>query len=105
MTGTGSTTTIQTYYEILQEFVHAAELHWRSNQRAYCRIDENGDLEPVVSITKRSDTEPVTLITCKREPLELFLATTDQVLVRFYDITVLNPGKFTSWEGRSESNG
>ena len=88
-----------TYYEILQEFVHAAELHWRADQRAYCRIDENGDLEPVVSITKRSDTEPVTLITCKREPLELFLATTDQVLVRFYDITVLNLGKFTSWEG------
>ena len=88
-----------TYYEILQEFVHAAELHWRADQRAYCRIDENGDLEPVVSITKRSNTEPVTLITCNREPLELFLATTDQVLVRFYDITVLNLGKFTSWEG------
>ena len=88
-----------TYYELLQEFTHAAELHWRADQRAYCRIDENGDLEPVVSITKRSNTQPVTLITCKREPLELFLALTDQVLVRFYDVTVLNRDRwFTSWE-------
>ena len=88
-----------TYYELLQEFVHAAELHWRADQRAYCRIDENGDLEPVVSITKRSDTEPVTLVTCKREPLELFLTITDQMLVRFYDVTVLNHDRsFTSWK-------
>ena len=88
-----------TYYELLQEFAHAAELHWRADQRAYCQIDQNGDLEPVVSITKRTNTEPVTLITCKREPLELFLATTDQVLIRFYDVTVPNHDRwFTSWE-------
>ena len=88
-----------TYYELLQEFVHAAELHWRADQRAYCRIDENGDLEPVVSITKRSDTKSVTLVTCKREPLELFLAITDQVMIRFYDVTVLNHDRrLTSWE-------
>ena len=28
-------------YELLQEFAHAAEIHWREEQRAYCRIDEN----------------------------------------------------------------
>lgn len=89
-----------TYYELLQEFAHTAELHWRADQHAYCRIDESGDLEPVVSITKRRDTQPVTLITCKREPLEVFLAITGQVLVRFYDVTVLNQDRrFTSWQG------
>ena len=90
-----------TYFELLQEFAHAAELHWRADQRAYCQIDENGDLEAVVSITKRSDTEPVTLITCKREPLEIFIATSGQALVRFYDFMMVKEDKFTSWRGGS----
>ena len=87
------------YYELFQEFAHAAGLHWRPDQRAYCHINQNGDLEPVVSITKRSSTEPITLITCKREPLELFLATSDQVMIRFYDIMMVDYGKFASWDG------
>lgn len=78
------------YYELLQEFSHAAALHWCADQRAYCRIDDNGDLEPVVSITTPDASQSVTLITCKREPLELFLASTDQALIRFYEITVVN---------------
>ena len=53
----------------------------------------------MVSITKRSDAEPVVLITCKREPLELFLAVSDQVLVRFYEIMMVNYDEFTSWDG------
>ena len=88
-----------TYFELLQEFAHAAELHWRADQKAYCRIDENGDLESVVSITKESDNESVTLITCKREPLEIFIATSGQALVRFFDFTMVKEDKFTSWRG------
>ena len=91
------------YFELLQEFAHAADLHWRAEQRAYCRIDENGDLEAVVSITKRSDTEPITLITCKREPLEIFLATSCQALVRFFDFMMVKYDEFTSWDGGSRN--
>ena len=90
-----------TYFELLQEFAHAAELHWRADQQAYCRIDENGDLESVVSITKRSDAESITLITCKREPLEIFIATSGQALVRFYDFIMVKYDEFTSWCGGS----
>ena len=75
-----------TYYELLQEFAHASDIHWRQEQQAYCRLDENGDIEPVVSITKGRNSEPSTLITCKREPLEKYLAATDNVLVRFVEI-------------------
>ena len=32
------------YYELLQEFAHTTGMHWREEQRAYCQIDENGDV-------------------------------------------------------------
>lgn len=30
-------------YEILQEYAHLADIHWRLEQHAYCRFDELGD--------------------------------------------------------------
>ena len=89
------------YYELLQEFIHASELHWRADQRAYCRIDQNGDLESVVSITRWTDSEPITLITCKREPLEIFLATSGKALVRFFDFMMVKHDEFKSWRSGS----
>ena len=87
------------YYELLQEFTHATEIHWREEQRAYCRIDENGDIEPVVSITTYDANGRITLVTCKREPLEQYLAATKRVLVRFFDLMMVNRDKFNSWAG------
>jgi hypothetical protein len=43
------------YYEVHQEYAHLSEIHWRPEKRAYCRFDENGDIEAVVSITTRED--------------------------------------------------
>ena len=87
-----------TYYELLQEFAHASDIHWRHEQKAFCRLDENGDIEPVVSITKRTESEPTTLITCNREMLEKYLAGTDSVLIRFFDLMMVKLEEFTSWD-------
>ena len=86
-------------YELLQEFAHATEIHWREEQRAYCRIDENGDFEPIVSITNSDARGGLVLITCKREPLEQYLAATESLLVRFFDFTMVKHGEFRSWRG------
>ena len=86
------------YYELLQEFAHTTEIHWREEQRAYCQIDENGDVEPVVSITKPDGNGGITLITCKREPLEQYLAATGNVLIRFFEFMMVKYGAFTSWD-------
>ena len=86
------------YYELLQEFAHTTGMHWREEQRAYCQIDENGDVEPVVSITKPDGNGGITLITCKREPLEQYLAATGNVLIRFFDFMMVKYGEFTSWD-------
>ena len=86
------------YYEILQEFIHAANIHWRQDQRAFCRIDENGNLEPVLSITNITGEPRTALITCKREPLELFLAVSGKALVRFFELMIVKSDDFTSWD-------
>ena len=38
-------------YELLQEFVHTAHIYWLDEQSAYCKVDENGDIERIVYIT------------------------------------------------------
>jgi hypothetical protein len=45
----------RTYFEVNQEYTHITSIHWRPEQRAYCRFDDNGDLKHVVSVTARSD--------------------------------------------------
>ena len=86
------------YYELLQEFAHTTGIHWREEQRAYCQIDQNGDIEPVVSITRPGPRSGMTLITCKREPLEQYLAATGSVLIRFFDFMMVKYDEFTSWD-------
>ena len=87
-----------TYYELLQEFTHASDIYWRQEQKAFCRIDEDGDIEPVVSVTKETESIPTTLITCKRQVLERYLAATDNVLIRFFDLMIFKTREVQSWE-------
>ena len=86
-------------YELLQEFAHTTGIHWREEQRAYCQIDENGDIEPIVSITSPDAKGGLVLITCKRQPLEQYLAATESVIVRFFDFMMVKIDDFESWCG------
>ena len=85
-----------TTYELLQEFVHAAGIYWLDEHHAYCKVDENGDIEPIVSITNDQGEDRLVLITCKQKPLEQYLAATGNVLVRFFDFMMIQDG-FSSW--------
>lgn len=78
------------YYEIAQPYIHHLEVHWRKERSAYCRFDRRGDWEDVVSITKKSSNDEVTLITFKRDPLDQYLVEHDSVLVRLFDFTFLH---------------
>lgn len=84
------------YFELLQEFSHLENLHWRPEQRSYCRYDNHGDLEHIVSATL-GIADKVNLVSFKREPLEVYLAASDQLLVRLFDFTLLDLSSFTSW--------
>ena len=83
------------YIEALQEYVHLSECHWRSERGAYCRFDENGDFDPIVSVSVQD--ADVTLVSFSREPLEEYLAASDSLLVRLFDFTLMHPDRFDEW--------
>ena len=85
------------YFELSQEYAHVVNIHWQAVQRAYCRFDQHGDWEPVVSVTSRATHPDVSLVSFKREPLEEYLAASDSILVRMFDFKLLNKANFRGW--------
>ena len=88
------------FLEILQEYAHVTEIYSRPERHAYCRFDENGDFDNIVSITLEEAKEDLTLVSFKREPLEQYLAATNSVLVRMFDFKLLRRSKifkFIDW--------
>ena len=91
------------YFEILQEYAHLTEIHWRPESGAYCRYDEHGELEHVVSVTFEGSEGGATLISFKRGPLEQYLAASNSVLIRKFDFTLLRQESFSGWPDGPES--
>ncbi len=86
------------YYELNQEYAHLTGIHWRPEIRAYCRFNEHGDLESVVSVTSREDKDNnMALVSFKWEPLEEYLAASNASLVRMFDFTLLRRSDFSGW--------
>lgn len=86
------------YYELHQEYAQLTGIHWRPEQRAYCRFNEHGDLEPVVSVTSREDkASDMAVVSFRWEPLEEYLAASDASLVRMFDFTLLRRAGFSGW--------
>lgn len=92
-----------TYFELSQDYAHLSGIHWRPEHKAYCRFDENGDFDPIVSMARRSGASDVSLITFRSADLELFLAASDASLVRMFDFTRFRPGGFSSWPSGGET--
>lgn len=93
----------RTYYELHQEYTHLTGIHWRPEKRAYCRFNEHGDLESVVSVTSREDKgSNIALVSFKWEPLEEYLAASNASLVRMFDFTLLRPSGFSGWSDGPE---
>lgn len=90
------------YFEILQEYTHLTGIHWRPEQHAYCRFNEHGDFEPVVSITYGRGEHGVRLVSFKREPLEQYLTASGCTLVRLFDFTIYKPESFSGWHHEEE---
>ena len=84
------------YFEVLQEYSHLADIHWRPEQSAHCNFDERGDWQQVVSITTRGDSD-IHLVSFRREQIEQYLATSNSVLVRMFDFSLLRYSEFTGW--------
>lgn len=92
----------RTYFELAQEYAHLTEIHWRPEQSAYCRYDENGDLAPMVSVTTRAKAD-MSLVSFNWGPLEEYLAVSGSALVRLFDFTLMRRGSFHGWPDGPEA--
>ena len=92
----------RSYFEILQEYLHLTEIHWRPEQQAYVRFNENGDFDHIVSVTSKEDQGDVALVSFKREPLEQYLAASNSVLIRMFDFSLLRRENFSGWPDGDE---
>jgi hypothetical protein len=86
------------YFELDQEFAHLAGIHWRPEEHAYCRFNDRGDLDQLVSVANRGD-DPSgpAVVSFRWDPLEDYLVASDSVLVRMFDFTLFRSGQFFGW--------
>ena len=78
-----------TYYEILQEYTHLSDIHWRPEHTSYCRVNRTGDIEHAISFALRGNDSSLDLVSFRRDLLDQYLAVTNSVLVRLFDFTLL----------------
>ena len=86
------------YYELLQEFAHISGIHWRDERSAYCKFDENGDWDNIVSVSKI----PIELVTVNRKILDEYLYLSKSAIVRVFDFTLFGAG-FNGWNQDNET--
>ena len=88
------------YVEISHKFTQAFRIHYIRERNAWCHIDENGDIKPVVCVlgkkNKSSFYEGLAVL-IKRDFLEQYAALTNSVLVRFFNFTRIT-NRFMTWQ-------
>jgi hypothetical protein len=93
------------YYEIGQFLTHAHDLHWTPERSAWCRLDENGDVEDVISWSERAGRSGYGSATCiaiNRDVMEMQMSATGTALVQMFDIACIREN-FSGWNERKES--
>lgn len=91
------------YFEASQEYSTLSDIHFYPEHSAYCRYDDRGDLEHVITITAQQESDGVSLVTFEWEQLEQYLAASRSVLVRMFDFTLYTPGAFQGWSNGPEN--
>ena len=88
----------RSYIELLQEFSHLTNIHWRPELRAYCKVNDEGDIDQVASMTQRGQgLDGIRLVSIARDELDQYLAATRLAIVRMFDFTYSKPDWFSGW--------
>jgi hypothetical protein len=80
--------------ELSQKLVHCFGLHYLAERHAYCRLDDRGDLEDVITVLSGRSYN-VVLMACK--DLAEYMALSQQALVRKFDFTRFVLNNFSGW--------
>ena len=95
----------QTTIEISQKLVHALELYYMDERRAYCRLDNHGDIEDVITEYDDEHSDPwqrVRAVSIRGHDLATYMALSDTALVVKFDFTRFVPGDFSDWDDQDE---
>jgi len=90
------------YYEILQKFTHVFDLHFVPERKAYCRLDDRGDIKEVIRVVEvpgKGEEFGADVITFNRDLMDEYLALTDAAIVQMFDFMRYRPGSFSGWRG------
>lgn len=85
--------------EISQKLVHCLDIHYVDERKAYCRLNDNGDIEDVIRILKLQipdQMEGREVVTILRKDLDNYMALADMALVMKFDFTRYVAGSFES---------
>jgi hypothetical protein len=86
--------------ELSQRLVQALDLYWLDEEHAYCRLNEDGDVEPIIrlrDLSEAAEQSGAILVTIEPEQLHRYMAVTETALVVKFDFTRFRPGSFSGW--------
>ena len=85
----------RSYYEVLQEYIHFADLHWVKERSSYCVLNEVGDVDERVVIVKENG---FSALLFKRNELEKYLLLRQMFICRLFTVTRAMPN--VGWDTR-----
>ena len=92
--------------EVAQKFIHSLGLHFIDARNAYCRLDDEGNIQEVLHVfsidgTGNFDSQAAVLVDPKA--LAEYMAVGGLGLYRKFDITRTDPKSFTGWATGSQN--
>jgi len=94
-----------TYYELNQKIAHILDIHFVTEKKAWCKLDNHGDLDDIFKIIKIDSlpkNESGTIICVKKEVLGEYSCVENLNLVRMFDFTRYRSGNFLGWDDNRE---
>ena len=91
--------------EVSQKLIHALDLYWLEEQSAFCRLDDQGDIEPVIRVIqleRQTGRSNDIVVTIRADALVRYMIVTNTVLVQKFDFTRFIPGGFGGWTATAE---
>ncbi len=86
--------------ELSQKLVHSLDLYFVPERKAYCRLDQRGEIEDVIRVIQRKSAdawEGLDVVTILRKDLDKFMALSETSLVLKFDFTRVRWGSFSGW--------
>lgn len=86
--------------ELSQPLVQALDLYWLDEEKAFCKLDEHGDIMPIIrlrDLSGQAGEEGAMVVTINAEQLHRYMAVTETALLMKFDFTRYASG-FFGWE-------